>query len=150
VRLDLQAEAVHPQRAAHALVAVQAVGTRDHVQHFPVMGDGDGPRVGDGPRHIVRPDRARAADPHHAPAVDRRHLATGQADERPPDLIAAAALGLVHRGRNRGGEGVHVRHHALLHATARLHAQADHVDVFFAHFPDNGADFRRAHVDANH
>ena len=119
VRLHFQPEAVHAQRAAHALVAVQAVAARNDVQDLAVVRDGDGPRILDGALHVLVLDGPHPADPGDAPAVDRRDLVPGHAHEGAPDLVAAAALRLVHGGRNRRRQGVHVGDHALLHAAAR-------------------------------
>ena len=150
VCLHLQAEAVHAQRAAHALVAIQIVAARNDVQHLAVVRDGDGARVLDGALHVLVLHGPHAADPGDTPAVDRRDLIPGHAHERAPDLVAAAALRLVHGGRDRRRQGVHVRDDAFLHAAARLDAQPHHVEVFLAYFTDDGTDLGRADVDSDH
>src|SRR5262245_65776511 len=66
------------------------------------------------------------------------------------DLIAAAAFGLVHRGRDRRRQRAHVVDNALFHTARGFDSDTDDIDIFGPHLADDSAYLGGAYVDANY
>jgi hypothetical protein len=148
VCLNLQAKAEHPQRAAQAGLPIQAVIARDDMQHLASVRQRH--RFGGihGAFQVIQLHAARVGDAHRASAVDRLDMSPGNRDERAPDFVAAAGLSLVDRRRNGCRERAHIRDGSPAHPARRLDARTEHINIGVAHFADDGADLRRADVDA--
>ena len=150
MRVDFQPEAVHADRAADAVLAIQGVASGHNMQDFAIVRDGDIARHAHGFFEILGLDAARAHNRGQPAARQRRDMAAGDADKGAVDVVAARLFRLADRLGDGGRQSADVIDHALLHAVARLYAQADDINVFRAHFAYNRADLMRAYVESNY
>ena len=114
----------------------------------PVERDRDRLRLVDDAVDVLLPDLLVL---HRDDAVRRERLdvAAGDAGVDGADLAARHVLGLLDRALDRGDGGVDVDDHALAQALRRVRADADDVDAVVGHLADDGADLRRADVEAD-
>jgi hypothetical protein len=149
VRLDLEPDRAHPERVLHALLAVDDEPARQDVEHLAVARDRHGARDLGGAIDVLAGDLAVvAADGDRAARVLGLDVLAADADERPVDLPAAEALGVLHRRR----DGVHglidIDDDALLQPGGRHGTLADDRDAAIAaDLADQRDDLRRPDVD---
>ena len=142
----LQAHAAHAQRLAHAVLAVDHVLLRQHVDDVAVDGQRDGARqlqhLGDvaGADFLVL-DRDRAG------RVDALDVAAGDAGVDLRDLAAGHALGLEDRLLDRRHRRVDVDDDALLEAARRVRADADDVEAVGSDLAHDRGDLGGADVE---
>jgi len=148
VRLDFEAKAQHAQRAAQVRLAVEAVTARDDVQHFTPVRQADRTRGFHGALQIGHLDPPLGRHPRRPVAVDRLDVPARDRHEGAPDLVTAAALGLVDRRRDRSRQRVHIGDHPLAHPARWLDAQTQHVDVRVADLANQGAHLGGTDIDS--
>ena len=134
----LEAHAAHAERLAHAVLAVDLVLLRQHVDDVAVDRQRDGARQ---LQHLVHVGGADllVLDRHRARRVDALDVAARDADVDLRDLAAGHALGFEDRLLDRGHRRVDVDDDALLEAARRVGADADDVEAVWADLADDAA-----------
>src|SRR5262249_56937781 len=97
--------------------------------------------AGIGPLLVLPRDDALAVDPFDVTAGDPG-VDVG-------DLAARHQLCLFNRSADRGDGGLDIHHHALAEALGRMAADPDDVNAVLGELADDGADLRRADVEAD-
>ncbi len=149
MHLGFQPHAAHAHRLAHALLVVDHVFLRQHVQGLLIGGNRH--RLGGVDHPVdVRLGHFPVADRDDAMGVKAAHMGTGDAGVDRMDLAAGHQLRLFHGTLNRAHGGFDVHHHALLHAPRRLGAQTHYLhNAFLGDLADDGHDLGGADVQAH-
>jgi hypothetical protein len=148
VDLGLQPHAAHAQRLLDAVLLVDHVLLRQHVEDLAVLGDVHRPGRVEHAVDVRLPDLL-VLHRHHALGVEAADVAAGDAGVDRADLAARHQLRLLDGAADRGDGGVDVDHHALAQAARGLGADADDVDAVGRQLADDAADLGGADVEAD-
>src|SRR5699024_9461575 len=133
-----QPHAGHPDRLADAILMIDDVLLRNHVQDLLVGGNGDGPRGIDHALDIILRDLL-IADGDDPVGIEAPHVAAGDIGVDRMDFATSHQLGLLDRALDRLHGGLDIDDHALFQATRGMRADANHLDpVLRADLADYG------------
>ena len=141
MRFHFQPVAVHADRHADAVLAIDGKAALDDLDHLTVVRDRHRPGGIHGTQHVVFVDDLTVhAD--HAAAVDRRDVRAGQADPGRVDLQPSGPLGFIHRELHRFGRRSDIDHRAFPDASRGFNPDTQDTHLAAALFAGNyGADF---------
>lgn len=141
----LEADARHADRLLDAVLIVDDVLLRQHVEDLAVALELDRLRLVEDALHVVGGDLA-ALDADEAVLVEPADVAAGDADVDRVDLDARHRLGLLDGSLDRLDGRLDVHDDALLQALRRDGTDTDDVDPLVGLFGDDGTHLRRTQI----
>src|SRR5687768_1523258 len=143
-----QAHAGHPQGFSDAILVVDDIVLRQHVEHVAVHRDRHrSGGIDDSFQIALRDFLVFHRD--YAVAIERFDVATGNAREHRMHLAPRHKARLLDGLLDRVHGALDVDDHALAQPLGGVGSHADNLDAAFGYFTDDGANFRRADIQSD-
>ncbi len=150
MRFDFQTVAMHPDRGANPVLAIDNETTLNDVNNLAVMRNSHSLGRFQCPRHIHLIDHP-TGNANHAAAIHRGYVRSSQADEGRSDFEAGSTLGFFDGACDGSGSRRQIDNIAFANTLSRFNADAQNSQAAFPLDASNqGANLGCADVDSHY